>query len=148
MSTAVETFNKIQDHAKEHSCNTTIDFVAELKAQGKELKNGAGMPQGDINTTYLDSFNRITSPYVKTEIFAGNQIAEGNTKGASHRVLDITGCTFYKLMQSNPLQSFVCESKNGFTLGHDEHAHIKFPPGVYFFTHQRAFGDDLKKSRD
>ncbi len=148
---AQETLSKVHSHGETVADDKTRDFVEELTKKGLKLTNGVKVSQGDINITYLDSLDRIGGDFSEARLFAGNQIAEGTSKGASHRISSTDGMTVYKLDNANALQSFFVQAKKDFTLNHPEHGNIDFPgcdKGVYFFTHQKAHAEELRAIQD
>jgi hypothetical protein len=103
-----------------------------------EIAVGHHVRQGDVYLQRISSFNK--SDY---EVTNERQLAEGNTKGASHTV--DASVTVYKPVNKQNVKTQnngfimlgpVIESKDRFTLMHKQHAHFSMPAGTYQVSYQ------------
>ena len=140
--TAVESINRVQESADSRKSQEVRDCSAMVPGD-------PAARQGDV---YVWPIPAIPNGSTKIEAGSG-QVAPGTTRGSRHRVVEIESVTFYRLESPNALQGPVIDAPEGFTLVHgdgaeDDHAPMKFGPGVYAITYQRDHAEELRRVED
>ena len=130
------------------------DSLSEIQAFAKnpldetrvieKMEIGEHIRQGDVYLQMIEGFDK--SQY---ELTSNRQLAEGNTKGASHRVDEYVQVWKPKveqkvITQNNGLTQLGMilvndgNGKNGanMRLSHDQHAHFVLPKGTYQVSYQ------------
>jgi hypothetical protein len=148
MSNAVMTeAQRAYDRVLEHMERIRNDQDVSMQ----NLEVGDQWIQGDVRIIRLpdDFVQQNAKMLTRIENFDG-KLAVGNTLGSRHYLTELQNLQAYRLNEGNVLDGPIVQiNKPGSMVDHPEHGNCcDLPVGCYAFPGQRAFAEELKRTRD
>lgn len=124
---AKQILNKITNSAK--------SFVKPDKQVLNYLNLDEAVRQGDIYIKRIEAVPESAIPIHN----ADGQLVPGASRGARHRIEDMSNCKLYRLPAPSPLEGPIIDASERFAVNHPEHGDFVLPSGVYHVRYQRTY---------